>query len=171
MKGIIGAIAVLFILAGFLWAYNEYPHVMDNGGGIVSDGSYNNLASIGQAVIDEAGGALYRNQAGYITAVAGLMVGIEEDKDASIPKSFSLSQNYPNPFNPSTAIRFDLPKNSEVHFAIYNVVGEKVYELNEKKHAGSYIVNFDSGELPSGVYFYTLRAGNFHSTRKMLLLK
>ena len=162
---------VLFVLAGFLWAYNEYPHVMDNGGGIVSDGSYNNLASIGQAVIDEAGGALYRNQAGYITAVAGLMVGIEEDKDASIPKSFSLSQNYPNPFNPRTVIRFDLPKESEVRFTIYNVVGEKVYELNEKKPAGSYIVNFDSGELPSGVYFYTLQAGEFHSTRKMLLLK
>ena len=96
------------------------------------------------------------------------------------PDRFILYQNYPNPFNPSTKIRFSVPtaaSRSFVTLKIYNVLGNEVVTLvNEKKPAGTYEVEFsaESGngtELPSGVYFYRLTAGNLVQTMKMILLK
>lgn len=88
------------------------------------------------------------------------------------PSVFSLSQNYPNPFNPATSIAYQLPVNSFVTLKIYDVLGKEVTTLvNEQKPAGKYKVQFDASELGSGVYFYTLSAGNFVQSRKMILLK
>ncbi len=85
---------------------------------------------------------------------------------------FRLLQNYPNPFNPSTAIRFTLPKRESVSLKVYDVLGRKVATLlNGQLPAGDHRVKFDGQNLPSGVYFYRLRAGNFVKTRKMLLLR
>ena len=102
-----------------------------------------------------------------------------------IGKEFKLYQNYPNPFNPSTTIKYTIPKvgigkagNSEVlvNLKIYDVLGREMATLvNERQQAGTYQVTFDassvSGDLPSGIYFYKLQAGNFIQTRKMLLIK
>ncbi|HEY5124096.1 MAG TPA: T9SS type A sorting domain-containing protein, partial [Ignavibacteria bacterium] len=94
-----------------------------------------------------------------------------------IPDKFSLSQNYPNPFNPVTKIKFDVKKEfrsqkSEVKLSIYDILGRKIEDLvNEKLNPGSYEVIFDGSNLPSGVYFYQLRAGEYIETRKMVLLK
>jgi hypothetical protein len=88
------------------------------------------------------------------------------------PSVFSLSQNYPNPFNPSTAISYRLPVNSFVTLKVYDILGNEVASLvNEQKPAGEYKVNFDASGLGSGVYFYTLRAGNFVQSKKMVVLK
>ena len=85
---------------------------------------------------------------------------------------FSLSQNYPNPFNPSTTIKFQIPELSFVTFKVYDVLGNEMRTLvNEEKSIGSYEVNFDASGLPSGIYFYRLKAGPFVETKKMLLLK
>jgi hypothetical protein len=91
--------------------------------------------------------------------------------------SFSLSQNYPNPFNPSTTINYtiasgQLAGNNLVTLKIYDILGREVKTLvNEKQSAGSYSVSFNADKLASGIYFYTLRAGNFVQTKKMILLK
>ena len=95
-------------------------------------------------------------------------VGAEE----ILPKEFALEQNYPNPFNPSTKISWQLPVSGQVTLKVYNVLGREVSTLvNEYRQAGSYEVDFNASELPSGVYFYRLKAGEFTATRKMILIK
>jgi hypothetical protein len=98
--------------------------------------------------------------------------------DGIIPKTFSLSQNYPNPFNPSTAIRFELPREVPVMLEICNIVGIRVRTLlkGENISAGSHMLMWDGHDdggrlVPSGVYLYRIDAGDFHAWRKMTLLK
>jgi photosystem II stability/assembly factor-like uncharacterized protein len=106
----------------------------------------------------------------------------EKTVNLKLPEQFSLGQNYPNPFNPSTKIEFTIPQSSFVNLKIYNVLGEEVATLvNETKAAGNYEVNFsakgrsasggNTANLPSGIYFYKLQAGNFSESKKMILLK
>ena len=88
------------------------------------------------------------------------------------PVSFNLSQNYPNPFNPSTTIEYDIAKEEFITLKIYNVVGEVVETLvNENLTAGNYKIIWNAQNVPSGVYFYRLTAGNFKEFKKMMLLK
>ncbi len=88
------------------------------------------------------------------------------------PHEFSLDQNYPNPFNPSTTIKWQLAAGSFVTLKVYDVIGNEVATLiNNELDAGSHSVNFDASHLSSGIYFYTLKAGSFIQTNKMLLLK
>jgi len=89
-----------------------------------------------------------------------------------LPKVFALDQNYPNPFNPTTVISFALPKASDVQLSVYNIHGQKVVELiNNEMVAGNHTVNFNAINLTSGIYIYRIKAGNFVSVKKMLLLK
>ena len=89
------------------------------------------------------------------------------------PTSFELSQNYPNPFNPSTTISFSVPnENTLVSLKIYNSLGQEVGTLiNQVVPAGNHEVQFDASGLSSGVYFYTLTAGNFVDSKKMVVMK
>jgi len=90
----------------------------------------------------------------------------------NIPNEFKLSQNYPNPFNPVTQIRFDIAVQSFVEMNIYNGAGQLVKVLvNEIKTPGNYNITFDASGLPSGVYFYSLRAGDFRDSKRFILLK
>jgi len=89
-----------------------------------------------------------------------------------VPVEYNLLQNYPNPFNPTTNIRFDLPKSSFVSLRIYDMLGKEVAIVLEKNlQAASYMVDFNASELPSGIYFYKLQAGDFTSIKKMTLIK
>lgn len=89
-----------------------------------------------------------------------------------IPHNSNLFQNYPNPFNSVTKIQYTIPNYQYVTLNVYNMLGQKVATLvNEYKSAGNYLETFDASTLASGVYFYTLRTGNFTQTRKMILLK
>ncbi|MEX0720770.1 MAG: T9SS type A sorting domain-containing protein [Balneolaceae bacterium] len=88
------------------------------------------------------------------------------------PKQFNLEQNYPNPFNPATVISYQIPANSEVTLAVYNVMGQKVATLvDESKSAGNYQVNWDAGSMSSGVYYYRLKSAGQVLTRQMTLIK
>ena len=94
------------------------------------------------------------------------------DFNNGIVKKFELNQNYPNPFNPTTTIKYKLPKNSFVTLKIYDILGKEVQTLvDEYKHSGIYKAEFNAANLPSGVYFYRLTAGNFIEVKKMILQK
>lgn len=89
-----------------------------------------------------------------------------------IPKDFSLAQNYPNPFNPMTTITYDIAKDEFVTLSVYDAVGREVEKLvSEHKSPGRYTVQFNASRLSSGLYFYTMTAGKFKATQKMMLVK
>jgi len=95
-----------------------------------------------------------------------------ETLEAGLPETYKLSQNYPNPFNPATKISWQVPVSGHVTLTVYNLLGKEVAVLvNGDKPAGSYETEFDASSLPSGTYFYTLQAGEFTHTMKMILLK
>ncbi len=125
-------------------------------------------------------GVFVNQNTGWIVGSEGLIlktinggVGITQTS-STIPDKFSLNQNYPNPFNPSTRINYELRNSNYVSLKVFDLLGKEVAQLvNEKQNAGSYAVDFNSAELnlPSGIYFYTLNAGEFKETRKMVLVK
>jgi len=88
-----------------------------------------------------------------------------------------LHQNYPNPFNPTTSIDYDLPERSNVKVSIYDMLGRKVKTLiNQQQNAGYMSIKWDATNdlaepVSAGVYIYTIEAGAFRQTRKMILLK
>jgi hypothetical protein len=96
-----------------------------------------------------------------------------EENFSTIPDNYSLSQNYPNPFNPSTKIEYTLPVEGNVILKIYNMLGQEVKTLinNELVSAGRHSINFNAGNLASGIYIYRLQVGDFSSNKKMILLK
>ncbi|MEQ8525357.1 alpha-amylase family glycosyl hydrolase [Gracilimonas sp.] len=108
----------------------------------------------------------------FETPEEGLLTSSESKSDSDLPDSFRLRQNYPNPFNPTTTISFDVAKAGVVKLEVFDVLGRKVAQLaNERKAAGSYTLNFDAGNLSSGMYIYRLQAGEKVFTRKMMLVK
>jgi len=85
---------------------------------------------------------------------------------------YSLAQNYPNPFNPTTDIRYQLPVQGKITLTVYNTTGQEIATLIDgNQAAGTYQVNWDAGDLPSGVYFYRLTANGFQDVRRMMLIK
>jgi hypothetical protein len=101
----------------------------------------------------------------------GIPVGVNEG-EGNLPVEFSLEQNYPNPFNPATTIKFSIPLSSKVTLKIYDILGREVSTLvNEVRNAGNHEVNFDASGLASGMYIYTVTAGDYTASKKMMLLK
>jgi hypothetical protein len=95
-----------------------------------------------------------------------------ERRNGSIPNKYELKQNYPNPFNPSTIIEFSIPSKQHVSLKIYTILGQEVATLvDEILDAGIYKVEFDASGLPSGSYIYTLKAGRFIESRKLIFIK
>lgn len=98
-------------------------------------------------------------------------VGIDPS-NTSVPNTFALEQNYPNPFNPATTIKYSVPVAGNVTVKIYNSLGVEVMTVVNKNHTvGNYVENVDMSSFSSGVYFYTLTAGDFKETKKMMLVK
>jgi len=95
-----------------------------------------------------------------------------DDTKPSVVNSYRLEQNYPNPFNPTTNIGFSISDFGFVTLKVYDILGKEVATLvDEYKPAGEYEVEFNASTLPSGVYFYQLKAGSFVKTNKMILLR
>lgn len=123
---------------------------------------------------DTGGTSAYSTVASYTTGT-----GIDAvNESAGIPKEFALFQNYPNPFNPSTMIRYDLPKNSYVRVAIYDILGRMVANLVDGSQSASrYSVTWSPTGLSSGIYFCRIQAqsqdgsSNFTSVKKLLYMK
>ena len=103
----------------------------------------------------------------FRTASSGL-----EDKQSSLIEDLVLYQNYPNPFNPSTSIEYSLSKSTDLEITIYNLLGEKIQVLfSGRQEAGNHSVEFSGKDLPSGIYLYLLKSGDFEAYKKCILLK
>jgi hypothetical protein len=157
--------------------------------GLLKTDSLGNLiwiTSIGGPNVDLATDIMRTSDGGHIITGstdsfgAGLddvwLVKLEPDitsvEENFILKDFDLSQNYPNPFNPKTVISYQLPVGSNVALKVFDLLGREVATLvDEYNPAGSYEVNFNAKELSSGIYFYTMNAGSFVQTKKMILLR
>lgn len=134
--------------------------------GLFTDWSFTGLAIKDPyvwALRDFMGNAYYRPLA-HITEA--------ENDNGKFQSSYILTQNYPNPFNPSTVISYQLPVSSDVTLKVFDVLGNEIETLvNEEKPVGTYEITWYAEQLPSGVYFYQLKAGDFISTKKMILMK
>ncbi len=128
----------------------------------VSDGSLTQAEA--QPLID------YANT--IISSINSMLSKIVESNAAELPSEYSLSQNYPNPFNPVTAIKYSIPEAGPVQLKVYDILGREAANLVDgNREAGYYEINFDGSTLASGMYLYRLTAGNFVSTKKMLMIK
>jgi hypothetical protein len=111
------------------------------------------------------------------TFSAVILTAVNEQQESSIPQQFALHQNYPNPFNPSTSITFDLPRPEKVILDIFNINGQLIERLIDKKlEAGVHSIEWNTADpshqaLPSGTYFYRIQAGDFKAVKKLMLLK
>lgn len=92
--------------------------------------------------------------------------------NSEVPSAFALSQNYPNPFNPVTNINFSIPKSSFITLKVFDMLSREVSSLvNEQMTAGNYKVDWNANSSSSGIYFYTITAGDYKETKKMMLIK
>jgi hypothetical protein len=108
--------------------------------------------------------------AAYVFDLSGRTV--QNDRVAGHVTRFSLSQNHPNPFNPSTTISYSLPRTVEVTLTFFDVLGREVRQLASGiKPLGTYEVTFDATGLPSGIYYYRLRAGDYVETKRMVVVR
>lgn len=106
-----------------------------------------------------------------VTPASGSTYVIGKNAGA-VPREFRLEQNYPNPFNPATTIKFAIEATKDVSLKVIDVLGREVALLvNQTLAPGTYSVKWDAGSFPSGVYFYTVRAGGAQETRRMILTK
>lgn len=113
----------------------------------------------------------------YAFNVTDAATAVDDDEDVVLPLAYALEQNYPNPFNPTTQIQFTVAKPVTVKLTVTNILGEKVATICDRVFAtGRHVVEWHGADqfgrlVPSGVYFYTVRMGDFSATRKMILLK
>jgi len=97
---------------------------------------------------------------------------VSVENEIGVVSDFQLEQNYPNPFNPSTTIKYSVPEKGDVTIRVFDILGAEVATLvNVTQEAGSYEINFDASSLSSGMYIYSIKAGEFSASKKMMLLK
>lgn len=155
---------------------------------IVYNGTGNH-EDMSKAIVVDAMGNIYvagqsnggANNLDFVTIKYSQLVGIQPIS-TEIPNYYSLSQNYPNPFNPSTKIKFQIPllrgvsvsggQGAFTSIIIYDALGQVIETLvNEQLNPGTYEVNWNAADHPSGIYFYRLSSGDFSQTSKMILIK
>lgn len=128
------------------------------------------------AIVANPSPGIYTASADNFTDFSNFCIGNDNFvsvKDADdIPKTYELFQNYPNPFNPVTVIRYSVPQKSFITLKVYDIIGKEIATLvNEEKSAGNYEMKFNGSNLSAGIYLYRIQAGNFVSSKKMVLIK
>ena len=115
---------------------------------------------------------------GFVDPIAYYQAIVTDDlvsvpgANSEIVSDYQLYNNFPNPFNPATTISYAIPEQSYVELSVLNTLGEQIAILvSDDKEAGNHSVSFDAANLPSGIYFYSIKAGDFTSTKKMILMK
>ena len=172
--------------AGGLTSVDVYGQYIDSSGNVKweTDGKpmclVEHIQDYSKATSDDKGTAIvvwmdWRNSRTNVYAskvnAEGIITKVE-DHGGMLPLEPYLEQNYPNPFNPVTKIKYTIPEGTFVRLTVFDILGNEIALLvNEKKPAGSNDIEFDGIGLPSGIYFYQLRAGSFVETKKMILLR
>jgi hypothetical protein len=150
----------------------QTPIIEMYGAGIFPDETWGGRAGYRITGTDSCFAVFEGNNGVNAYGVSGCSGPVSSVENEELPVNYSLSQNYPNPFNPSTTISFQIPQSGIVKLVVYDMLGKEVATLlNEEKTAGAYEVNFNVKNLASGIYFYTINAANFTSTKKMILMK
>ena len=125
-------------------------------------------------IVDLPGPQMIPPQPKFIIKGSGTVLSVE---DEIIPEAFALHQNYPNPFNPITSLRYDLPEDGLVNITVYDMMGRVVKTLvNSSQTAGYKSIKWNATNdrnepVSAGLYMYTIQAGEFRQTKKMVLLK
>ena len=138
----------------------EYQsYTTDGNGGFIIGGVIDNFTVVAQQV----------SKYGMLGEV---ITSTEEQDELLLPQEIILYQNYPNPFNPLTTIKYDIIKTQGVKLTIYDILGRELVTLvDEQQQSGHYEVKWDASNFSSGIYFYKIAAGDFHQTKKMVLMK
>ncbi|NOY58673.1 MAG: T9SS type A sorting domain-containing protein [Calditrichaeota bacterium] len=159
---------------GVQWSYNTDNDPVQFEWPLPEDLSYTNATLLTAA----EGGFPVGDLNWYLDKKKEWVTGVTSDLNTGIPTDFNLSQNYPNPFNPTTNMTYRIAKNVQVSLTVYNLLGQKIRTLvNKKQAAGQYRVQWDgrdnSGQkIGSGIFFYTLNVGDKHQiTKKMVMVK
>jgi len=148
--------------------------LVDAGGTVVA---FNNNTSSNPFTLTAPGPGNYTVNAGHAGPLrwdsASVSITVTEvGENPSNPAAFKLFDNYPNPFNPSTTFKYSLPEASFTSLKIYDAIGNEVAVLvDELKSAGTHQIKFNAVGLSSGIYYYTIQAGSFSETRKLVLMK
>jgi N-acetylmuramoyl-L-alanine amidase len=151
------------------WDMANDPVVAWVGNGILEDPLRIDSYQITFEPGNENTGELYFDD---LRVVNKTTVGVDDEEISGIPSDYILEQNYPNPFNPSTQIRFGIPQSGLVKLDIYNLLGQKITTLiNEEMSSGYHSVDFNAGDISSGIYVYSLSVNDFVTSKKMVLLK
>jgi hypothetical protein len=151
--------------------YGVPQSVAGSGGAEIVGTNFGVRSTAGQPIIGRTEHAGYVQLAGYWYNPGTTVTGVSDGGNA-LPTVQELFQNFPNPFNPTTTIRFALPAPSHVTLTVYNVGGQRVKTLVDRRlERGFHNEVFDASGLASGVYFYRLETGAFVQTRKMVILK
>jgi len=168
-------IVIFVILLFFQSASAQYAiprSVFGSGGASLSSSANKLVGTLGQPFIGTMSGALNKHNAGFWHVQCYLLTSVKEKPEEALPAEYQLEQNYPNPFNPSTTIRFSLPQREHVTLKVFDVLGREVATLVDGElNPGQHSVVFNAKNLPSGVYFYRLQAGNFVEQKKMEMVK
>ena len=166
-------ILLLLLIASITLAQNQIPvSVISSGGEKSSSASFILSSTVGEQFIGKSINAANQHNIGFWYVYKQSTLTDVEKEDETIPTVFKLEQNYPNPFNPSTIIKFAVPERSNVVLKIYDLLGGEVITLvNEEMEAGWYRREFNASGYSTGVYIYRMQAGNYISTKKMILIK
>ncbi len=173
---------VMSIYEGYFYdrftTFKEITFYQDQSDSVINEFSWPDFTitlayGIGEVLyVDEEGSGPPVSLLGCI--IDGDTIGVitsAEDKQ-NIVNLFELFQNYPNPFNPTTTIKFSISEPQKVKLTVYSLLGEEIKVLiDEYKSTGTYSIVFSANDLPSGVYIYTIVAGNKTSSKKLILLK
>jgi len=173
-------LAAAFMVVGSLSAnaqtFSVFSSVIGSGGQPMQGGNFKMDGTFGQPIIGPIGAFPTGNGngigQGFWYTLAGLAKG-SVSTNIGQPNGYALAQNYPNPFNPSTKIQFSVPERTKVTLRIMNLLGEEVRREidNEVYEPGTWEIDFNAKDLPSGTYVYRLEAGNVVMTKKMVLMK
>jgi len=164
---------MLLLITEVIVAQNNIPvNIISSGGEKSSSASFILRSTVGEPFIGKSINATNQQNIGFWYVYKQSTITEVEKEDEIIPTVFKLEQNYPNPFNPSTIIKFAVPERSSVLIKIYDILGGEVITLvNEEMDSGWYRREFNASGYSTGVYIYRMQAGNYISTKKMILVK
>lgn len=161
---------LIFLQVSVFPQYQIPLSVFSGGGEKQSNSTYQLWGIANQSAVGKSSNSTYTAQLGFWFEWQ-TVTDVEKDEDM-LPLTYKLEQNYPNPFNPSTVIKFSVPERSSVVMKIYDILGSEVATLvDQEMDAGWYRVDFNASGYSTGVYIYRMKAGNYISTKKMLLIK